>query len=352
MIGLKRRGARLQWMCGLGIALVAAFAFPARVRAQNSAATAQQAPAQTTPTQTTLDVGAAGMAGAVQTSATASVYGADGQPAKGIVNFEDGSRLLAQTTLNADGGATARLTLLVGDHALRAVYLGDAAHQSSVSDATQVQTLATGSAPGFQVSLTPVSPSTLPMTLTPGNSGSVTVTVTPVNNAALTGPMFVTLSCSGLPTLASCSFTPENLEISSSTPASCPADSAASACPPTSLMVISTEAQGGGGPHPPANQPPAPVRFSLLLPGILGLGGMTWGARRRRWLQRVALTMLIGLVATLGMTACNPYYYYYNHGPTPDPATPAGAYTVTVTAQSTNGVTAISSSTNMVLTVQ
>ena len=44
---------------------------------------------------------------------------------------------------------------------------------------------------------------------------------------------------------------------------------------------------------------------------------------------------------TLGTTACNPLYNYYNHGPVPNPATPSGTYTVTVTAQSSNGVTAI-----------
>jgi hypothetical protein len=57
------------------------------------------------------------------------------------------------------------------------------------------------------------------------------------------------------------------------------------------------------------------------------------------------------LVATLGTTGCNPQYYYYNHGPGQPPATPAGTYTVTVTAQSANGVTAITNSTTVALTV-
>ena len=85
---------------------------------------------------------------------------------------------------------------------------------------------------------------------------------------------------------------------------------------------------------------------------MLGLGGLAWGARRRKWLQRLALMGLIGLVTTLGTTACSPLYYYYHHGPTPTPSTPTGTFNVTITAQSNNGVTAITNSTTMVLTVQ
>jgi hypothetical protein len=54
----------------------------------------------------------------------------------------------------------------------------------------------------------------------------------------------------------------------------------------------------------------------------------------------------------LGATACNARYDYYNHGPPIPPPTPAGTYTVTVTAQSSNGVTAITNSTTLALTVQ
>jgi hypothetical protein len=93
------------------------------------------------------------------------------------------------------------------------------------------------------------------------------------------------------------------------------------------------------------------VALAILLPGILGLGGLAWGARRRRWLQRLALVAFVGLVTALGTTACKPLYNYYKHGPTKNPATPSGTYTVTVTGQSSNGVTAITNNTTMVLTV-
>ena len=95
-----------------------------------------------------------------------------------------------------------------------------------------------------------------------------------------------------------------------------------------------------------------PVAWAFLLPGVLGLGGLAWGARRRAWLSRLSLIALVGLVTMLGTTACNPRYYYFNHGPPNNLPTPSGSYTVTVTGQSSNGITAITQNTTMVLTVQ
>jgi hypothetical protein len=74
--------------------------------------------------------------------------------------------------------------------------------------------------------------------------------------------------------------------------------------------------------------------------------------RRRAWLQRLSLLGLVALVAMLGATACNARYDYFNHGPPPNPATPAGTYTIDVSAQSSNGVTAITNTTTLALTVK
>jgi hypothetical protein len=70
------------------------------------------------------------------------------------------------------------------------------------------------------------------------------------------------------------------------------------------------------------------------------------------WLNRLALLALVAFVTMLGTTACAPRYDYYNHGPPIPPATPAGNYNVIVTAQSSNGVTAITNNANLALTVQ
>jgi hypothetical protein len=235
---------------------------------------------------------------------------------------------------------------------LRAVFGGDATHLASTSLSTRVQAL-TGTTPGFQLTLAPVAPSELPLVLTAGNAGTIDVTIVPVNPSALTSPMFVTLSCSGLPNQSSCTFTPESVEILPTTPTSCPAGSPAAACPPVSSMVLQTQAAGTAAKAmPPGGRGSGPVAWAILLPGMLGLGGLAWGARRRAWLNRLALVALVGLVTMLGTTGCNPRYYYFHHGPPTNLATPSGTYTVTVTGQSSNGISAITQNTTMVLTVQ
>jgi hypothetical protein len=310
------------------------------------------AAAQQIATHTYLTVETSEQGGHTQATAKVAVTGADGLPASGVVIIDDGDRELAEAALNNAGEATPVLSLAGGDHALRAVYAGDASHLSSASVASNVSAQ-TSSTPNFSLSLAAVLPSTLPLTLTAGQAGTIAVTVVPEDNAALTAPMFVTLSCSGLPSEASCAFTPATLEILPTTPASCPSGSPASACPPVSSMLLQTTERVTTQVVRPSQlrRGGSSVALAILLPGILGLGGLAWGARRRRWLQRLALVAFVGLVTALGTTACNPLYYYENHGPPHPPATPSGTYTVTVTGQSTNGVTAITNNTTMVLTV-
>jgi hypothetical protein len=283
-----------------------------------------------------------------------NVTGADGLPAAGAVSIIEGGRQLAQVALDPTGQATSVLTLPGGEHTLSAVYGGDTTHLGSASVSTLVQTQAS-TTPSFQLTLAPVAPAALPLVLTAGNAGTINVTIVPVNPSALTAPMFVTLSCSGLPNQASCNFSPGNVEILPTTPTSCAAGSPAAACPPVSSMVLQTVA---GGTAAKATQPASvgnggsAVEWAILLPGIMGLGGLAWGARRRAWLSRMALIALVALVTMLGTTGCNPRYYYFNHGPPTNLPTPAGTYTVTVTGQSSDGITAITQSTTMVLTVK
>ena len=100
------------------------------------------------------------------------------------------------------------------------------------------------------------------------------------------------------------------------------------------------------------NRTAHPVQWALLLPGVFALGGLAFGVRRRQVLSRLALLCLVGFVTMLGATACSPLYNYHNHGPLHNLPTPAGNYNVTVTAQSSNGVTATAEHTTLALTVK
>jgi hypothetical protein len=292
----------------------------------------QNPSAQSLSTQTSLTAETRDQAGRMQ--ATIAVTGEDGLPATGAVVVSDRGTQLAGAALNAQGHANIMLSLTAGDHSLTAAYAGDATHQASVSQSAQVQTQVSPT-PSFQVS---VSPATL--TLTAGQTGTVTASVTPSSSftSTLSAPLFVTLSCSALPDQSACTFTPENLEILPNT-----------TTPLTSSMVLVTQAQSSTSAVLPHS---GSIALALLLPGALGLGGLAWAARRRRWLNRLSLLALLGLITMLGTTACNPRYNYEHHGPPLNPATPSGTYTIMVTAQSSNGVDAITNSTSLALTVQ
>ncbi len=321
------RGLRLEMVAGLSIML----AMPAMALAADNS--------QPVGTQTTLTVETHDKAGRTQATVAATVTGADGLPATGPIVITDQGKQIAGAALNADGQATLVLALPAGSHSLAASYVGDVAHQASVSEAATVQAQVSAT-PGFQLSLNPTT-----MTLTAGQTGTATASLTPQNAENLTAPMFVTLSCSGLPDQTSCTFTPENVEILPN-----------ATTPVTSSMVLTTQA--GSNPTPPTvgklqNPPSAsPIAWAFLFPGALALAGLAWGGRRRRWLNRLSLLALVGLVTLLGTTACSPRYNYFNHGPPPVLPTPAGTYTVTITAQTSNGVTATTQPISMVLTVK
>jgi hypothetical protein len=316
------RGLRLKLVAGLGIAL----AMPAlAIAAQNAPRLA---------TQTTLAVETHDSNGRTQAKLAVTVTGEDGLPASGAVAISDHGSQVSGAALNSAGEANLVIDLPAGEHSLTASYTGDLAHRASVSMSAGAEGQAS-STPNFAVSIAPAT-----LSLKAGQSGTLIASVTPSNSATLTAPMFVTLSCSGLPDQSACTFTPENVEILPNGAAAIP-----------STVVIATQAASQGAAsltaHPVAN----PIAWAFLLPGALALGGLAWGTRRRAWLNRLSLLALVGLVLSLGTTACAPRYNYYNHGPPANPATPAGTYTVTVTAQSSNGITAITNNATLALTV-
>ncbi|KAA6457203.1 Ig-like domain repeat protein [Acidobacteria bacterium AB60] len=313
------RGVRLDRLAAFLLAL-AAPAFAANAQA----------------TQTRLSTETHDRNGHTQAALSVAVSGEDGTPGSGNVTIEDAGKPVAGAVLTPDGTAKLNVDLPPGAHDLRAVYAGDLAHSASASDPSPVRALA-GSTPDFSVAVNPAS-----MSLAAGQTGTATATVTPLNAAALTAPMFVTLSCSGMPDQSSCAFTPENVEILPNATA-----------PIVSSMVVTTEAPGTRGTAiSPARSGSRPVSWAVLIPGALALAGLGFAARRRRWLSRLSLLAILGFVTVLGTTACSPRYNYFNHGPPYNLPTPAGSYTVTIAAQSSNGVTANTHTITFALTVK
>ena len=332
--GMNRRSLRLEeWVAGLGAAL-ALLILPVAA-----------ASAQSTGTTTTMTAQSSTAATCSLTSLAVGVTSTTGVPA-GTVTIMDaasGSPVsLGSTPLNPTGQASFVFGLANGVHTLSAVYTGNATYNGSTSVSVS-QTVSSQCTSSFIVTVSSLAPSN---TLTAGEAGTATATVVPLSPfvpPAGNTPAFVTLSCSGLPNQASCIFSPESLEI-------LPLQHQGV----TSSMVLQTQAGGTAGQlRPPAayTRGSGPVAWAFLLPGMLGLGGLAWGARRRAWLNKLALIALVALVTILGTTACNPRYYYYNHGPPTTLPTPSGTYTVIVTGQSSNGITAITQNTTMVLTV-
>jgi hypothetical protein len=312
------------------------------------AATAAMAQATGITTHTTLATETQQTGGHAVTTYSATVLGEDGTPATGAVTLVERGRILAGAALNSAGKAEIRLDGLAGEHTLSAVYSGDSAHANSQSESIDVHPQAV-TADSFALSITPA-------TLTvaaPGGAAELVATITSGTN--FTG--FVSLSCAGppvspgsftdtaMPVGVTCTFTPANVQITSAI---------ASSSNPTvsSHLTIQTTAPAGQARRNPGSirgrDAGSPLVLAVLLPGIVGLGLMR---RKRKLLGRVTLVLMVGAISILGTTACAARYKYLNHPPTANDGTPAGAYTLTIWAQTSDGVAASEQFTTMALTV-
>jgi hypothetical protein len=309
------------------------------------AAPAAKAQSKGIVTHTTLTTESRQINGHAVTAYSATIAADDGSAATGVVMLEENGKSLAGAALNSNGKADILVAgLTAGDHNLQAVYSGDTTHAASRSDSLAVSSAV--SADSFALSINPTSVTVA----APGDAASVVATITP--GSSFTG--FVSMSCAGAPVSAgsstdsaipygvSCTFTPENLEITSSTTAG------------TSDFTVQTTAPAGAngwnrrpdGPKGPDGG--SPLVLAVLLPGVIGLGLL---GRKRRIFGRVALVLAVGAISILGATACNARYKYLNHPPTANDGTLPGSYTLTIWAQTSNGVTASEQFTTLPLTV-
>ena len=220
----------------------------------------------------------------------------------GIGNLQTGQFQTAQSTATL---STSQLPL--GQNTITAQYGGDTNYTGSTSAPIVVNVV-----PDFSL------PATLSaVTIAAGQSGTTTLTVT--GKTSYNGTInFTAASCSGLPSLATCSFSPASVKGSGKTTITVSTTAPHSAA----LQHFGIWASGGG-----------------LLAGVL-LMGMPGGKQRRRFVGLLAATFLVTLVGCGGGGG--------GGSRPPIPGTPPGTYTVTVSATSAG----LTHTTAFTLTVQ
>jgi hypothetical protein len=250
-------------------------------------------------------------------SLTAKVADVEGTPiSEGSVSFETTKGSLSSVFVK-DGEAVLHLTNPPAwAKSVTAVYHGDAAYAAS-SASSAVTPEQTSTLPGFTVTASPSS-----ATVTPGDYVNIDLTVTSQNGFSEA----VNLSCSNLPSATDCSFNPVVL-----TPPSNGSSISVMQLTTTATSGVTSKAQPAG-PFGKSGR-----ALAIVIPGVLALAGL--GALRRKnfaVLRVLGLAMLLA-AGSLGLSACNARYSYLHYKPSPNYGTPAGTYTVVVSAYSTNG---------------
>ena len=255
-------------------------------------------------------------------SVTATVVGSSGSAAPtGMVTFTDAAAsnaVVGTAPVMSNGTATLTTkTLTGGTHYLVANYPGDTNFAGSISQSVEVIvgdfTLTSG---------------TTSTTVADGQTSSA-ITLTYTGTADFTqfagGAALgsITLSCSGLPTGANCSFTPSVIA---------PTVNKNGTTSGTATVTITTT---GPTLQKAANRMPDKpngMGTPLALAGLLALG-LPFAFRRRRYFAALLGLVLLAAISTL--SGCNnggTLSYYVN-----STGTPAGSSTVTVTATVNGG---------------
>lgn len=251
----------------------------------------------------------------------------------GTVTFMDGEHSIGSAVVNAEGHATLTVDALPsGAQKVVALYSGDAAHTAS-SSLLQPMASATSGIADYTVAASSTS-----LSVTAGGIATTTITVTPENGFN----QYVSFSCSGLPSVSSCTFTPTTVST---------ADAATngSGFVSTTLSIQTTATSGTGAAQ--LTRHSSGLFYALTLPGVLALVGFT-GLRKRRQFAGKLLGVALLLGITFGLSGCAARYNYFHHGPGANGGTPAGTYTVVVTTSSDNGISSTSHTLNLALTVK
>jgi hypothetical protein len=265
---------------------------------------------------------------------TASVTDVAGEPVSGgTVTFESGHGSIGSAVVE-NGQATIRVSELPpATTKVTAVYNGDEAHAASTAS-LQATPDATSALPDFSVTATPTS-----VTVNPGDYATINIVITPLNGFS----EMVTLSCSGVPSAASCVFSPVTAT---------PVNGAVA----TSTLQIQTQAASGTAASlraPGQDADRSRIAYAVVLPGLLALVGL--GALRRR--SGLGVIRVIGFAALLaagsmGLSSCAARYNYLHKPPAGNPGIGAGTYNITLAAYASNGTSVTSHTLNLTLIVK
>ncbi len=256
---------------------------------------------------TTLKASAASVTAGTSVTLTATVAGSSGSSGTptGTVTFLDGATKLGTGTLSAGVATYAATSLATGSHSITAQYGGDANFAGSTSSAVTITVTAV--APSFTLA---ASSTSLSITAA-GSSGTTTLTVTPSGGFA----QAVSFACAGLPSEASCTFSPATVT---------PGASAV-----TTVLTISTTAASIV--KSSANNRPALGGLAAFASLAMLLLTFRPSAARMRWLIVVfTLSVAAGLMGCGGGSSGSSGSG--GGGGNTNPGTPTGTSTVTVTA--------------------
>jgi hypothetical protein len=208
-----------------------------------------------------------------------------------------------------------------GTHTISASYTGDPSFNASSSTQSQTFTIS----PGFFVAI-PSAGSVVVVTA-PGGSGQTSASLS--YSTGFLGT--ITFACSGLPSGATCVFSPASLSVGG-----------VGRTTSTNLTVKTTAATAQAFPEKRLFWPAQFVFCVGLVVSMLTL------SRRPRKASGASLLLLLGLLVLLPNCGGGNNNSGANQNPPPNPGTPAGTYGVTVTASAGSTV----GSTGFTLVVQ
>lgn len=236
---------------------------------------------------------------------TAMVTGTASVAPSGTVTFYDGATVLGSGAVAQGAAMYSTKSLTAGAHLITAVYSGD----TNFAGSTSAQYVETVTAPDYSLTANPTS-----LSLNAGQTGTVIFTFAPVGGYTGT----VNFACSGMPTHASCSFSPASLT------------AAGDNAKQTTTMTITTMGSNTGtvadGRAPLSGKPIALLARISAIPALFFGLLLGWQRRRLRWAARVMVAVLSAVIL-LGLSACGGS----------SSSTAAGTYSVVITASAGTG---------------